>query len=456
MKITVLNGSPKGDESGTIYFVKYIEKKHPEHEYVYFNVAQSIKKLEKDPQEFKRVIESVKSSDGVIWSFPLYVYLVHSAYKRFIELIWERGAAEAFEDKYAASIATSIHFFDHTAVNYIHSICDDLHMNYVNFFSADMDDLTKEKGRKDLLLFARNYFKHIEQKRKTIKTYHPIKEDIKQYNPSEIQAPIDSKGQRFVVLTDSVDQDQNIGRMVERFRKLTQAEVIDLSAIKIKGGCIGCIQCGFDNQCMYGDSDDIRKVYSRLKEYDILIFAGSIRDRYLSSRWKMFIDRRFFLTHQPHFSGKQLAYLISGPLSQNQNLREILQAQAELDETNLLGFLTDEYEDSHEIEERMEALARNLVEYSLQRYRRPQTFLGIGGMKIFRDDIWGRLRFVFQQDHQYYKKHGKYDFPQKNIGIRIINAIMIPITKIPAVKKNIRQNMRKSMIKANQEVLKKK
>jgi len=41
MKITVLNGSPKGEESGTVYFVKYIQQKNPQHEYEYFNVLKN-------------------------------------------------------------------------------------------------------------------------------------------------------------------------------------------------------------------------------------------------------------------------------------------------------------------------------------------------------------------------------------------------------------------------------
>ena len=31
------------------------------------------------------------------------------------------------------------------------------------------------------------------------------------------------------------------------------------------------------------------------------------------------------------------------------------------------------------------------------------TFLGKGGKKILRDEIWAGMRFVFPLDHQYYK-----------------------------------------------------
>ena len=72
---------------------------------------------------------------------------MHAHYKRFIELVFERGAQAAFAGKYAASLSTSIHFFDHTAHNYIHAICDDLGMRFVESFSPDMTDLLNEEGR---------------------------------------------------------------------------------------------------------------------------------------------------------------------------------------------------------------------------------------------------------------------------------------------------------------------
>jgi hypothetical protein len=63
-----------------------------------------------------------------------YYFLVSSQYKRFIELIWERKAEGFFKDKYTAVLSTSIHFFDHTAHNYMNAICDDLEMKYLGFF----------------------------------------------------------------------------------------------------------------------------------------------------------------------------------------------------------------------------------------------------------------------------------------------------------------------------------
>jgi len=51
------------------------------------NISQRIKKIENNKDYFNEVIENINSSDAIIWAFPLYVFLVASQYKRFLELI---------------------------------------------------------------------------------------------------------------------------------------------------------------------------------------------------------------------------------------------------------------------------------------------------------------------------------------------------------------------------------
>ena len=48
MKITVLNGSPKGPLSITLQYVYFLQKAFPQHEFGVYHVAQQIKKLARD------------------------------------------------------------------------------------------------------------------------------------------------------------------------------------------------------------------------------------------------------------------------------------------------------------------------------------------------------------------------------------------------------------------------
>lgn len=202
--------------------------------------------------------------------------------------------------------------------------------------------------------------------------------------------------------------------MIERFKASFSGEIetINLRDLDIKGSCLGCVQCGYDNQCVYQDKDEYIDFYNaKIKATDILILAGMIQDRYLSSKWKEFFDRSFFNGHAPSLIGKQMGFIISGPLSQNPNLRQILEAYVEIQHSNLAGIVTDEYGDSAEIDGFLQSMAEHLVRFADSGYIQPPTFLGVGGRKLFRDEIWGRLHFPFRADYMAYKELGVFDFP---------------------------------------------
>jgi multimeric flavodoxin WrbA len=440
MKILVLNGSPKGDLSVTMQYVAFLQKMNPQHTLKILNIAQQVRQIEQDEQKFNEVMAEIANADGVLWAFPLYVFLVHSQYKRFIELIFERNRAAVFQAKYTAVLSTSIHFFDHTAHQYMRGICDDLNMNFYDSFSAEMRDLLKEPERKRLLDFLRGFSAAVERKAPCVKLYAPLVQNNLDYNPGSISAePIDPK-KKIVIVTDAEDKQVNISRMIDHFAAqfADPPEIVNLRHVDIKGSCLGCIHCGYDNSCVYEGKDEFIDMFKgKLKTADILVFAGTIRDRYLSSLWKTFFDRAFFNTHMPSFVGKQIAYIVSGPLQQLPNLRQILEAYTEHQQANLAGIVTDEQAESRETDFALQELAVRCVQCAEWNYVKPHTFLGVGGLKIFRDEIWGSLRFPFVADHQYYKQHGVYDFPQQEYRSRAQNFLLGLLVKIPAIRKEL-------------------
>ncbi len=456
MKIAVLNGSPKGKLSATLQYVNFIQKKFPQYKLKIFDVASQIKKIEKDEKAFQEIMDEVRSSEGVLWAFPLYYLLVSSQYKRFIELIWEKEATGCFKNKYTSVLSTSIHFFDHTAHNYMRAICEDLDMKFVGSFSAEMYDLLKGKEREKLIYFAENFFQSIETKIPTLKSFQPLTHRTFDYLPGGAEGKIKSN-KKVILLTDGANHQTNLARMIERFKNSFSngVEVINLHDLDIKGGCLGCLQCGYDYTCTYTGKDEFIEFYNtRLRTADVLVLAGAIQDRYLSSRWKLFFDRSFFNTHTPSLIGKQIGFIVSGPLSQIPNLRQILEAYVEFQQANLVDFVADEYGDSSQIDATLQSFAKRLISFSEKDYVTPQTFLGVGGMKIFRDDVWGRLRFPFQADHRFYKNHGVYDFPQRDYKARMMATLLRLLTKIPNIRKEIyEKRMREEMIKPLQKVV---
>jgi multimeric flavodoxin WrbA len=451
MRFVVLNGSPKGDVSITMQYVRFIQKKYPNHEFLIHNISQRISKLEQDEGAFQEVIRSVGSADGIIWAFPLYYFLVPSQYKRFIELLWERDSTGVFKDKYAAVFSTSIHFFDHIAHSYLSAICDDLSMRFFGGFSADMYDLLQERQKEKLLNFVSGFFEAIQHKVPALRNHPPLTPVMLEYAQGEPLEVLEAAEKRIVILHDVKDPQSNAGRMIDFLRKKVggESEPCSLFDVRIQGGCLGCIQCGYDYECAYTGKDDFIEFYNtKLKTADILVFAGTIVDRYLSSRWKVFFDRSFFNTHTPSFAGKQIGFIISGPLAQLPHLRQFIEAYTEMQQANFAGVVTDECSDSAQLDENISALAHHLLDWASRAYVRPMTFLGVGAMKVFRDDIYGRLRFPFQADHRYYKEHGLYDFPQKDYRARVRNGILGLLAHIPSFRKEVyKRRMKGEMIK---------
>jgi hypothetical protein len=372
-------------------------------------------------------------------------------------MIFERSATGSFSSKYAAVITTSIHFFDHTAHNYMRAICDDLGMKFAGAYSAAMYDLVRSKERKRLTTFAELVFNAVKKNRPASRVYRPLSRKKFVYKPSPAGKKVDPGDKKILILTDAKGGSSNQAAMVEQLCAsfTIKPMVANLHDIDIKGGCLECLQCGYDNQCVYGDSDEYHEFFeTKLKTADIIFYCGEIRDRYFSAKWKQFLDRSFYNNHVPVLIGKQIGYLVSGPLSELASLRESIQGYPEFQQANLVDIVSDECGDSRDLDFQILTMANKAIEFAEKKYVMPQTFLSIGGHKIFRDEIWGSLRFPFIADHTYYKKHGMYDFPQSRKKQRIISTILMTLAKIPGFRNEIyKKRMKDEMIKPLQSVL---
>jgi len=457
MKIIVLAGSPKGVVSVTMQYVEYLKKVNPACEFIVYPVAQKIAHIEKDEQYFYEIIEAVEGADGVLWAFPLYFLMTHAHYKRFIEIVFERSATAAFHGKYAATLSTSIHYFDHTAHNYMQAVCDDLGMRFVGSFSADMSDLMQEKGQRQLEQFGQVFLRAIQAHAATQRQYAPLRPPEFVYTPGETTGKTDTRGKKIAIIHDGERRGSNLAAMVQRCRAAFQQEVtvVDLNEVDIRSSCLGCLRCGYDNHCAFEGKDGFIDFFrSAVMGSDVLVFAGSMVDRYLSSRWKTFFDRSFFNTHTPSLVDKQLVFVVSGALNQEPNLRQILQGYAEFQGAHIVGFISDQSVSSQELDNLIDQTMSEALRRSVVGYSSPQTFLGVAGMKLFRDDIWGRLRFVFRADHLAFRRMGFYKtFPQRDIRNRLLLALMMPLLNFKWFRQGFFQHIEEQMVSSYKKVL---
>lgn len=444
MKIVVLNGSPKGEVSVTMQYVNYIQKRRPGHELKVLHISQAIRRIEREPVAWQEVMDEVRSSDGVLWATPVYYFLVPSQLKRFIELVRERQADGLFKGKYGAALITSLHCIDHTAMNYLTGISEDMGMRFAGGFTPGMDDLEIHQERTNLLNFADWFFHTIEAGLPTRRSFAPLNHDINAYRPAALADVPKTGSKKMVLLTDSTDSESNLGRMIDLFLRVlpNPVEVIDLGAVDIKGGCQGCIRCGYDNTCVY--QDGLKGfIQEKLIPAEAVIFAGTIKDRYLSSRCKMYFDRSFVFGHTPYLSGKQVGFIISEPLFQNANLRQLLEAYTQGHQCTLAGFASDEG-DVGEVTEGLQALAGKLT-WGLERdLKAPQNFLGMGLHLLFKEFV-PRNSGIFRADHIYYKKHGLYN-ERHSLKHRMMNLVFIAMNSVPSMRRGLQKQMKQGMI----------
>ena len=442
MKILVINGSPKGKYSITLQTLNYLQLLHPEHEFDVLHAGQSIKALEKD---FSPAITAVERADVLLFSYPVYTFIAPCQLHRFIELL--KAAKPDLTGKFASQITTSKHFYDITAHRYIEDNCHDLGLKYVVGLSADMDDLTSEKGQAE----AEKFFEYL---------IWSVTHGICEPSPAPLGAPArvpvkeapataPNKPGDVVVLTDCEDDDVQLRSMIDRFCAVLprKTRIINIREYPFRGGCLGCFNCAITGKCIYKDGfDDYLR--NEIQTAESIVYAFTIKDHSMGSRFKMYDDRNFCNGHRTVTIGMPVGYLISGNYSREANLQTILQARAQVGSNFLAGVATDETDPTSAIDDLADKLC-----YALEhRYVPPQNFYGIGGMKVFRDLIW-IMQGMMRADHKFYKSHGQYDFPQKQWPRMIAMYAVGSLLANPKLKSKMGNKMNEGMLMPYQKAL---
>ncbi len=435
MNILVLNGSPKGEYSITLHTSLYLQKKFPEHNFEIFHVGQKIKAIERDFTQAKELIEK---ADVLLFSYPVYTFIATCQLHRFIELMKEHNVD--VKGKIATQITTSKHFYDVTAHNYIQDNCDDMGMNYIRGLSADMEDLTTEKGQKE----AESFFSHFVWCAEKKYFEKPLTEKYT-HTPVPAAAIEDSNADKkgnVVIVADIKEGSTQLTGMIERFRAKLNAKtrLINIREYPFKGGCLGCFRCASDGVCVYKDGFD-SFLRNDIQTADAIIYAFEISDHSMGSVFKMYDDRQFCNGHRTVTIGMPVGYLISGKYSAEKNLQTIIEGRAQVGGNILTGVATDEDNTDYEIDKLADSLEYALVNKNTQ----PQNFYGVGGMRIFRDLIY-QMRGLMKADHKFFKSHGQYDFPQKKKGMTMLMYLVGAMNSSEKMRAKMGNKMNEGMV----------
>jgi len=446
MNILVLNGSPAGKDSITLFTALYIQKHFPEHQYEILHVGQQIRKMEKEPALWQ---EPLRKADLILFCYPVYTFLAPAQLHRFVELIKESGIG--LSGKYATQITTSKHFYDVTAHQYIQDNCGDLGLKYIRGLSADMEDLRSEKGRQEALSFFRFVLRSMEQGWEEPVPVRPEAGELKTAAAAAEKLDVPAPKRIVIVADFSHSPEGRLRAMCQRLqnRLPCETEIVSLQDFPFKGGCLGCFHCASGGQCVYTDGFD-RWLREHIQSADGTVYAFTVRDHSMGSLFKLFDDRQFCNGHRTVTMGKPVGYLVDGCLDAEPNLRMLMEARAEVGGNTLAGIACDRKDPDREIDQ----LAGTLCYAATENYQRPKNFYGVGGMKIFRDLIW-QMRGLMREDHRFYKKHGFYDFPQKKratvLGMYLVGGMM----KNKKLSKKLGSRMTEGMVLPYKKVLEK-
>lgn len=380
---------------------------------------------------------------------------------RLFQLIKAAGRTSIFKGKYATSMMTCFHYYDHLAEDWLRGTSEDLGMSYMEGRTADNEDMLHKAHRASMRFFMDDFVSACRSRLPVERKFMPLTQmKSPRFSPTQITEPKtavpepDTAKLRTVLLTDEIHQDGNLSRMLDVFIESYPhpVEIIDINDFPYEAGCHGCLKCELTGEC--DRKDGFQEFYLNLvNTCDVLVFGMNIEDRYLKPVWKLFLDRTFSNGHRTSMMGKHSAYFVAGPLRSLPNVRQFLEGKDNVGRENALCIIGDEYDDSHYLEQLIRNSASRLSQAALAKYQKSINFLGVGGIKIFRDLIYS-MRGVVGDDHRFYKKHGLYDFPQRNLGKQVFNLGTGVAFRLKSVRQQAFERMPELYIKLHQEIVK--
>ena len=437
MRILVLNGSPSGENSVTLQTVLYIQKHFPQHDYEVLPVGQRIRALEQDPSAWRG---SLERAELIMFCYPVYTFLVPAQLHRFIEMMKESGLD--LRGRFATQISTSKHFYDTTAHRFIEDCCEDMGLKVIRGLSADMEDLLHPQGQREALDFFRYVLWNVGRgEGEPVAARAPALSPA-QTHPEAEPLSTAAPGRVVIVADTGNSAEGRLQAMCERLRRRLPCEcrVLDLQDFDFAGGCLGCFRCAADGTCVYRDGFD-RWLREEVQSADALVYAFTVRDHSMGSRFKLFDDRQFCNGHRTVTMGKPVGYLVDGPLDGETNLRQLIEARAQVGGNALAGIATNQRDPDAEIDR----LAAALCYAATEGWQPPRNFYGVGGMKIFRDLIW-QMQGLMREDHRFYRRHGFYDFPQKHRAKMLAMYLAGGMMRSPRLRRKIGGRMTEGMI----------
>lgn len=420
----------------------YLEKYFDADQFSYIDAGAKIRSLEKD---FSEVKNKVADADAIVFCYPVYTCLATSQLHRFIELLNDENIT--LKNKTVTQFTTSKHFYDMTAHRCIEENVFDLGGNYVKGMSADMNDLITANGQKQLIEFWKfvrySHEKHI---------FETAPAKLTDDRPTYTSFSPDNtfkNGRSVALITNCKKTDLTLTAMISDFVSASpfNVTVYNVADMQLKGGCLGCLRCAADGNCVYTDGFQ-QLLREKLESADAMVFAFTPKCHTMGADFKRFDDRRFCNGHRTTCEGKPTAYIVGGSLKNEDNLRELLDARPEIAGNYSAGIATAD----GGAEEMKSVIAK--LDYALEnKLSLPQNFYGEGGRRIFRDLVFV-MQGIMRADHKFYKSHGYYDdLPSKQWKTKLLMKLAGVAFNNPSIRKKLGGKIDEGMLLGHKKAI---
>ncbi len=435
MKILVLNGSPKGQNSVTLQYAKYLAKISKDDVFDFVDVAKNVYSY-KNPEKLQVVLDKIDEADMLVFAYPVYTFLAPAQLHRFFEILNENKVS--LQSKFVTELTTSKRFYDVTAHGAVRDMIFELGGKFITGYSADMDDLLKDDTRKVFTDWWKYVCFQAENGLYEKNNFEPIYPTVYYYGLESVPKK-DNK--HIIIVTDNLEN-VSLKNMIDDFVAISpyEVEVVDLKSCGPKSGCVGCLKCARAGKCAINDGfEDLLK--NKINKADAVVMAFEVVMHTLSSTFKAFFDRQFVNGHRPVTAGKPTAYIVSGHYSKEPNLQMYVDAKSAVGGNMNCGVICDENATPDEIKGVVAKLT-----YALDNeVKQCKNFYEVGGMRIFRDMIW-IMRGIMKADYDYYKKNNLLDFPQKQRGTMIAMKFLGKLLSIESLQKKMPNMMEEGML----------
>jgi len=407
LKILVLNGSPRGEMSVSYHHILFLEKHFKSATFEFVHIGKMLK-IYKD-EKLGDLIKKMSDADCVLWTYPVYTFSIPYQLMLFMNRLQNHDLKHLLKGTYSTQFSTSKHFYDITAYDFMKTQFKDLEIIHLEGLMADMDEMITESGRHKMVEFMDKLLHSI-----TVEVTYPnikhVPGQLYEFSYNQVPEP-DKLPSKILVVYNGLEYSNSLKQMISAFENLCDYDVhrLDVSNINIQGGCLGCIKCTMIGHCIY--KDEFEEMYQeKILSSDVIVYASDINNHYLHADFKLIDDRAFYNGHRVNTENKATGYLLTGNYQQEQNLKHLIEARAHVGHMSLFEPVTNESED---VLEQIKRLCTEVTYFMENKPAPKNSFYGIGGMKVFRDLIFN-MRGMLTEDHDYYKAHKLYDFPEKH------------------------------------------